>query len=70
MIPMFNQVTDKSNSMFAQVIGDLEPDYIIAFNVGAIWNVIFRWVDHGMTDSANKIKETIEEYLSHMKHFS
>jgi hypothetical protein len=56
--------------MFAQVIGDLEPDYIIAFNVGAIWNVIFRWVDRGMTDSANKIKETIEEYLSHMKHFS
>lgn len=70
MIPMFNQVTDKSNSMFAQVVGDLEPDYLIAFNVGAIWNVIFKWVDRGMTDSADEIKGTIEEYLSRMKLFS
>lgn len=70
MIPMFNQVTDKSNSMFAQVVGDLEPDYLIAFNVGAIWNVIFKWVDRGMTDSADEIKGTIKEYLSRMKLFS
>lgn len=67
---MFNQVTDKSNSMFAQVVGDLEPDYLIAFNVGAIWNVIFKWVDRGMTDSADEIKGTIKEYLSRMKLFS
>ena len=70
MIPMFNQVTDKSNSMFAQVVGDLEPDYLIAFNVGAIWNVIFKWVDRGMKDSADEIKRTIKEYLSRMKLFS
>ena len=70
MIPMFNQVTDRANSMFALVIGDLEPDYLIAFNVGAIWNVIFKWVDRGMTDSADEIKGTIKEYLSRMKPFS
>ena len=70
MIPEFNQVTDRSNSIFARIVGDLEPDYLVAFNVGAIWNVIFKWVDRGMTDSADDIKETIAQYLSRMKPFS
>ena len=70
MIPKFNQITDKTNNMFARIIGDLEPDYLVAFNVGAIWNVIFKWVDRGMTDSADEIKETITQYLSRMKPFS
>lgn len=70
MIPQLDQITDRSNSVFARIIGDLEPDYLVAFNVGAIWNVIFKWVDRGMTDPADKIKETISEYLSRMKPFS
>ena len=70
MIPQLDQITDRSNSVFARIIGDLEPDYLVAFNVGAIWNVIFKWVDRGMTDPADEIKETISEYLSRMKPFS
>ena len=70
MIPMLDQVTDRSNSIFARIAGDLEPDYLIAFNVGAIWNVIFKWLDRGMTDPADKIKETITEYLSRMKPYA
>ncbi len=70
MIPEFNQVTDRSNSIFARIVGDLDPDYLVAFNVGAIWNVIFKWVDRGMMDSADDIKETIALYLSRMKPFS
>ena len=69
-IPEFNQVTDRSNSIFARIVGNLDPDYLVAFNVGAIWNVIFKWVDRGMTDSADDIKETIALYLSRMKPFS
>ena len=70
VIPQLNVITDKSNSIFTQIAGDLKPDYLIAFNVGAIWNVIFKWVDLGMTDSAYEIKETIAEYLSRLKPFS
>lgn len=70
MIPQLDQITDRSNSVFTRIKGDLEPDYLIAFNVGAIWNVIFKWVDRGMTDSADEIKETIAEYLSRMKPFA
>ena len=70
MIPQLNELTDRSNSIFTQIAGDLNKDYIIAFNVGAIWNVIFKWVDLGMTDSAYEIKETIAEYLARLKPFS
>ena len=64
VIPECNRTMDTSNNPFAKTIGNLDPDYIIAFNIGAIWNVIFKWVDRGMVDSLDEIKNTIEQYLS------
>ena len=49
------------------LIGDLDPDYIIAFNAGAIWNIITLWVKRGMKDSPEQIRDTIEQYLGRMK---
>jgi AcrR family transcriptional regulator len=63
VIPELNNTIDLSDNPFAALIGELEPDYLIAFNIGAIWNVIFKWVDRGMTDSPEYIKATLEEYL-------
>ena len=63
VIPELNRSLDLSGNPFAQMIGDLDPDYLIAFNIGAIWNIIFKWVDRGMTDSPDEIKATLEEYL-------
>ena len=63
VIPELNCSLDLSGNPFAQMIGDLDPDYLIAFNIGAIWNIIFKWVDRGMTDSPDEIKATLEEYL-------
>jgi AcrR family transcriptional regulator len=63
LIPELNNSMDMSNNPFAKLIGDLDPDYLIAFNIGAIWNVIFKWVDRGMKDSPAMIKATLEEYI-------
>ena len=63
VIPELNCSLDMNGNPFAQMIGDLDPDYLIAFNIGAIWNIIFKWVDRGMTDSPDEIKATLEEYL-------
>ena len=65
-LPKISETTDKEKNPFAKLMTGLEPDYLIAFNVGAIWNVIFKWVDRGMTDSPEKIKTTIEYYLSRL----
>ena len=56
VIPELHCSLDLSGNPFAQMIG-------IAFNIGAIWNIIFKWVDRGMTDSPDEIKATLEEYL-------
>ncbi len=64
VIPELNESLDLSENPFVTLIGELEPDYLIAFNIGAIWNVIFKWVDRGMKDSPEHIKETLEEYLT------
>lgn len=63
VIPELNSCMDMSTNPFAKMIGSLDPDYLIAFNIGAIWNIIFKWVERGMTDSPEKIKNTLEEYL-------
>ena len=67
VIPEHNHSLDMTKNPFAQMIGDLEPDYLIAFNIGAIWNVIFKWVDRGMVDSPEDIKATLEAYLKKFK---
>ena len=63
VIPEINNSMDISENPFCKLIGNLDPDYLIAFNIGAIWNVIFKWVDRGMTDPPEEIKATLEEYL-------
>lgn len=62
-LPEYSKTEDMSSNSFAKLIGELEPDYLIAFNVGAIWNVLFKWVDRGMVDSLDSIQGTLKEYL-------
>ena len=62
-LPKVSETKDKDRNPFVKLMDGLEPDYLIAFNIGAIWNVIFKWVERGMTDSPEKIKATIGDYL-------
>lgn len=62
-LPEYSKTEDMSSNPFVKLMGELEPDYLIAFNVGAIWNVIFKWIDRGMVDSLDSIQETLQKYL-------
>ena len=62
-LPEYSKTEDMSSNPFAKLMGELEPDYLIAFNVGAIWNVLFKWIDRGMADSLDSIQETLKKYL-------
>ena len=53
-----------------KLIGDLEPDYIIAFNTGAVWNVITKWMDRGMKESPEEIKEILSAYIVRLRDMS
>ena len=50
-------------------------NYIIFFNIGAIWNVIINWVENDMRDPSDSIKQILIDYLDHidndmMKYFN
>ena len=62
-LPEYSKTEDMSSNPFVKLMGELEPDYLIAFNVGAIWNVLFKWIDRGMVDSLDSIQGTLKEYL-------
>ena len=66
-LPEYSKTEDMSSNPFVKLMGELEPDYLIAFNVGAIWNVLFKWIDRGMVDSLDSIQETLKKYLKRIK---
>lgn len=45
----------------------LLTEYIIYFNIGAIWNLIVRWIENNMRDSVIDIKKSVIFYLSNIK---
>ena len=64
-----NQVVSPSNPMF-QSFSAKQIDYTIAFNIGAIWNVIMKWIEHDMKDSPEIIKTTLVKYLANLALFT
>ncbi len=65
-IPRLSKNVDMSRNPFAHLMEGMEPDYLIAFNIGAIWNVIFKWVERGMEEPLDYVRSTLEEYLRRM----
>ena len=70
VIPQISKTTDRTRNPFMKLIGDLEPDYIIAFNTGAVWNVITKWMDRGMKESPEEIKEILSAYIVRLRDMS
>lgn len=44
----------------------LDSEYLIALNIGAIWNVIALWIHQGMEDDLKYVRETIRQYLKRL----
>lgn len=63
-----DQIIDK-NSAFSKACEGLRMDYVLAFNIGSIWNIIVMWIAHDMKESPEEIKETIITYLTNTLQF-
>ena len=69
-IPMIHkQIVSPEHPMF-HPFSAKQVDYIIAFNIGAIWNVVIKWIEHDMKDSPDTIKETLLKYLINLSLFA
>lgn len=63
-----DQMIDKKSVFFKSCQG-LHMDYILAFNIGSVWNIIMMWIERGMKESPEEIKRTIISYLENMIQF-
>lgn len=58
----------KLNAFLPSFYDDLgQSIYIIYFNIGAVWNVITQWLENGMTDSSENMKQLLIDYLNNIK---
>ncbi len=46
-----------------------QTSYIIAFNVGAVWNIIMKWIEYDMSETPDNIKKTLIKYLTDLALF-
>lgn len=69
-IPMMhNQIVNPNHPMFRPFTAE-QVDYIIAFNIGAIWNVIMKWIEHDMKETPDSIKSTLLKHLANLTLFT
>ena len=64
--PILIRTQNKELNPFSKLFEGLNSDYLVAMNIGAIWNVISLWVKNGMKDDPSQVRETLEEYLIRM----
>lgn len=51
---------------FVRLFNGLDSEYLIALNIGAVWNVISLWVHCGMKDNPVYVKDTISQYIKRL----
>lgn len=66
-LPAFRDSNHSEGNPFTPLFEGLDPDYLIALNIGAVWNVISLWVHRGMKDKPEYVKETVRQYLERMR---
>lgn len=66
-LPAMHSDPDADRDIPARYFGGLDSEYLMAFNIGAMWNVVFRWVRKGMTDPPEEIKTVLREYILNIR---
>lgn len=69
-IPTIHRQLVKPNHPLFHEFSVEQVDYIIAFNIGAIWNIVMKWIENDMKDSPNTIKETLLKYVKTLSLFT
>lgn len=65
-LPSLRDSELSSDNPFTILFDGLDSDYLIALNIGAVWNVIGLWVHQGMKDDPEYIRGSIVQYLNRL----
>lgn len=68
LLPIIHrQIVSADNPLFSG-IPDKAVDYIIYFNIGAVYNVLMKWMENSCTENSADIKEALLQYLTKNVH--
>ncbi|MBQ8967108.1 TetR/AcrR family transcriptional regulator [Ruminococcus sp.] len=62
-LPLLRREKLTALNPFTKYFEGADPEYLMALNIGAVWNVISLWIHRGMEDDPEKVRETVERYL-------
>ena len=65
--PVLHNTLFKEQNPFVKLFDGLDDGYLMALNIGAVWNVIALWIHRGMTDKPEDVRQTIETYLNRFR---
>lgn len=68
-IPIIHNQIAGDNYVMFQSFSSKQISYIIAFNIGAVWNIIMKWIENDMNDTPEHLKKTLLEYLNNLTLF-
>ena len=63
-LPAAHSKASGDEDIYRHFFGELDPKYLLAFNIGAIWNTLFVWIKGGMKEPVYEIKELLQKYFS------
>lgn len=63
-IPMIHEQIAGDNCPLFQSFSPEQVSYIIACNVGAVWNIIMKWIEYDMNGTPEDMKKTLLKYLT------
>ena len=61
--PLLRREFVSDSNPFNKLFEGLDSNYLMAFNIGAFWNVISMWIHRGMNDKPEDIMSMIYQYL-------
>lgn len=68
-IPEVHEEIVTTDKPFYQKCNTVNVSYILAFNIGSIWNIITKWIANDMKETPEEIKDTIVAYLKDIAFF-
>ena len=66
LIPTVHDQFAESGCVMYQSISSEQVPYVIAFTVGAVWNMIIKWIEYDMKDSPEHMKKILLQYMANL----
>lgn len=63
-LPKAHEDAASGENIYQPFFGELDPTYLLPFHIGGVWNTIFVWINSGMKEPADDIREILKAHYA------